>query len=161
MENRSKEILSPLYTMTSIASPAAIELALPVTPLTDEQKKIVQFVYDSAKTYADGILNHPTLSSALKITQLMGSIMKLLENLTFNQMKLSGPTKKAVAIELGRSLIRDLIKDDSIKDILLPLYDTMAEPLLETLVDVSHTLNTAAKDAAASCCEWMAACIKK
>jgi hypothetical protein len=144
-----------------MATPAAIELALPVTPLTDEQKKIVAFVYDSAKTYADGILNHPTLSSALKITQLMGAIMKLLENLTFNQMKLSGPTKKAVAIELGRSLIRDLIKDDSIKEIMLPLYDTMAEPLLETLVDVSHTLNTAAKEAAASCCEWMAAFIKK
>lgn len=144
-----------------MASLVAIELSLPATPLTDEQKKIVAFVYDSAKTYADGILNHPTLSSALKITQLMGAIMKLLENLTFNQMKLSGPTKKAVAIELGRSLIRDLIKDDSIKEIMLPLYDTMAEPLLETLVDVSHTLNTAAKEAAASCCEWMAAFIKK
>lgn len=85
----------------------------------------------------------------------------MLENLTFEQKKLTGPTKKAVAIELGRQLIQDVVKDDALKQVVLPLYDTMAEPLLETLVDVSQTLNVAVKEAAASCCEWMAACMKK
>lgn len=145
----------------STTSSGAIELTLPVAVLTAEQKKILAFVYDSSKSFADGILNHPTLSAALKITQLMGAIMKLLENLTFEQKKLTGPTKKAVAIELGRQLIQDVVKDDALKQVVLPLYDTMAEPLLETLVDVSQTLNVAVKEAAASCCEWMAACMKK
>lgn len=155
--------MSVIPPVSAANAAVAIELTLPTAaaPLTEEQKKIVGFVYDSSKSFAEGILSHPTLSSALKITQLMGAIMKLLENLTFQQKKLTGSTKKAVAIELGRQLIQDLVKDDTLKQILLPLYDTMAEPLLETLVDVSHTLNTAVKEATASCCEWMAGCLRK
>lgn len=137
-----------------------IELKLP-TSLTEEQQKIMQFVYDSAKSFAEGILSHPSLPAALKITQLIGAIVKLLENLSFHGQKLNGPTKKAIAVELGRVMIRDLIKDDAVKGVLLPLYDTMADSVLETLVDVSHTLNVAASQAAASCCESIAACLRK
>lgn len=129
--------------------------------LTNEQKTIIKVVYDSAKKFGDDILNHPSLSEAMKITQLIGNIMKLLENLTINGVKLNGSTKKTISLELGRILIRDLIKDDSIKNVILPIYDSIAETLLETLVDVSQHINTAVKDATISCCESLLSCLKK
>lgn len=129
--------------------------------LTDEQKQIIKVVYDSAKKFGEDILNHPTLSEAMKITQLIGSIMKLLESLTINGVKLNGSTKKVISLELGRILIRDLIKDESLKETILPIYDAMADTVLETLIDVSQHINTAAREAAISCCESLLSCLKK
>ncbi len=137
-----------------------ISLELP-SILTEEQKKILEFVYDSAKGYASDILNHPSISNALKITQLIGHLMKLLENLSFGGKKISGSTKKAVSIELGRNLIRDLIKDQELKMTLLGMYDMLADSTLETLIDVSQHVNTAVKEAAASCCEAIVECLRK
>jgi len=129
--------------------------------LTDEQKQIIKVVYDSAKKFGEDILNHPSLSEAMKITQLIGSIMKLLENLTINGVKLNGSTKKVISLELGRILIRDLIKDESLKATILPIYDSIADTVLETLIDVSQHINTAAREAAISCCESLLSCLKK
>lgn len=136
-------------------------LPTPVTILTEEQKKMVSFVYDSGKQFADGILNHPSMAAAMKVTQLVASIVKLIESLQFQGKPLSGPNKKAVALELGRQLIQDVIKDQAVKDVVIPIYNMTAESTLETLIDVSQHLNVAAKEAAASCCEAIAACIKK
>lgn len=142
--------------MSSTTAQISLEL-----PITEEQKKIVEFVYDSAKGFASDILNHPTMSNALKITQLIGNIMKLLENLSFGGKKISGATKKAVTIELGRNLIRDLIPNQELKTTLLGMYDVLADSTLETLIDVSQHVNTAVKEAAASCCEFLAECLRK
>lgn len=148
-----------------MSSPTATELpsiSLDVpSVLNEEQKKILGFVYDSSKGFATDILNHPSMANALKITQLMGNIMKLLENLSFNGKKISGSTKKAVAIELGRNLIRDLIPNQEVKTTILTMYDMMADQLLETLVDVSQHVNTAIKEATASCCECLADWLRK
>ena len=139
---------------------AMISLDLPPV-LTEEQKKILEFVYDSAKGFASDILNHPSMSNALKITQLIGHLMKLLENLSFGGKKISGSTKKAVALELGRNLIRDLIKDQELKTTILGMYDMLADSTLETLIDVSQHVNTAVKEAAISCCESILECLRK
>jgi hypothetical protein len=137
-----------------------ISLELP-SMLTGELKKILEFVYDSAKEFASDILNHPTMSNALKITQLIGNMIKLLENLSFGGKKITGSTKKAVAVELGRNLIQDLIKDQELKTTLLGMYDMLADSTLETLIDVSQHVNTAMKEAAASCCEALVECLRK
>lgn len=129
--------------------------------LTEEQKKILSFVYDSAKEAATEILNRAAVPDAMKITQLMGALIKMMESLTFHQTKIAGSTKKAVALELGRTLVRDLVKDVTLQSGILMVYDMTAEQTLELLVDVSHHVNVAMKEAAASCCEWMAECMKK
>ncbi len=129
--------------------------------LNDEQKKILSFVYESAKEFAADILNKPSVSDVMKVTQLMAAIIKMLESLTFNQVKLAGSTKKAVAIELGRNLIHDLVKDETVKAGILTAYDFTAEQALETLIDVSRHVNVAVTQAAASCCEFIAEWLKK
>jgi cobalamin biosynthesis protein CbiD len=129
--------------------------------LNDEQKKILSFVYESAKEFAADILNKPSVSEVMKVTQLMAAIIKMLESLTFNQVKLAGSTKKAVAIELGRNLIHDLVKDETVKAGILTAYDFTADQALETLIDVSRHVNVAVTQAAASCCEFIAEWLKK
>lgn len=126
--------------------------------LNEEQKKILSFVYDSAKDFAKEILNKPAVSDAIKMTQLMGSIIKMLETITFNQVKLSGANKKAVALELGHSLIKDSVSDENLKTAILTLYDLTAEQTLETLIDVSKHVNVAQ---VVSCCEFLAEFFKK
>ena len=135
-----------------------------VSTLTEEQQKVLHFVYDSAKGFAAEVFARSSLPAALQITQLMAGIMKQMETLEFAGSKLTGATKKAVAIELGRTLIADLIQDATVKAVILPLYDTMADSLLETMIDVSQHVNVAvkgAKETMAGCCEWMAACLRK
>lgn len=129
--------------------------------LNEEQKKILSFVYETAKEFATDILNKPSVSEAMKVTQLMGAIIKMLESLTFNQVKLSGSTKKVVAVELGRNLIKDLVKDATAQAGILTVYDFTAEQTLETLIDVSRHVNVAMTEAAASCCGFLAEWLKK
>jgi cobalamin biosynthesis protein CbiD len=129
--------------------------------LNEEQKKILSFVYESSKEFAIDILNKPSVTEVMKVTQLMAAIIKMLESLTFNQVKLTGSTKKAVAIELGRNLIHDLVKDETVKAGILTAYDFAAEQALETLIDVSRHVNVAVTQAAASCCEFIAEWLKK
>lgn len=150
--------------MTEPAKPAtasvdAISIEME-SKLSDEQKKILTFVYDSAKDGAREILNKPAMADALKMTQMMSSIIKMLETITFNQVKLSGANKKAVALELGRKLINDIVSDENIKAGILTIYDFTAEQTLETLIDVSKHVNVSVAQVV-SCCEFMADLFKK
>ena len=148
--------------MTEPAKPATASVdAISIqveSKLTEEQKKIVSFVYDSSKDFARDILNKPDVSDALKMTQLMSSIIKMLETITFNQLKLSGANKKAVALELGRNLIKDIVSDENTKAGILTIYDFSADQTLETLIDVSKHVNVAQ---VVSCCEFLADFFKK
>lgn len=149
-------------TSSTVQPPSEIQtISIELKPtLSDEQKKIVTFVYDSAKEFATEILNKSALSDAMKVTQMMGSIMKMMESLTFNQAKVEGSTKKAVALELGRKLICDLVKEEALQTAILLIYDTTAEPILETMIDVSRNVNVVL-DKAVSCCDSVFECLKK
>ncbi len=123
--------------------------------LSEEQSKVLKIVYDKVKESTDLILHHPRLENALKLTQMIASIIKLLETVKLNELLLSGKDKKEIALELGRILIKDLIKEDEKKVVLLMIYDSTAEQLLETMVDVSHHLNIKVKELTGSCCEGL------
>lgn len=124
--------------------------------LTEEQQKILSFVYDSAKGIAADVFSSST-NEAMKVTRLMGSLVKLMESLTFNNVKIAGASKKAVSLQLGRNLINDLIKDDALKANLIAVYDLAAESTLELMIDVSRNVNVkAVTEAATSCCGWLA-----
>lgn len=121
--------------------------------LSEEQDKILKMVYDKIKDSTDLILHHPKFENGFKLAQLIASIIKQLEAIKLNEVFLSGKDKKAIALELGRTLIKDLIKEDEKRAILLMFYDTTAEGLLETMVDVSQHLNVKVKEIAESCCD--------
>jgi hypothetical protein len=132
-----------------------------VETLTDAQKSVLKVVYDKVKESSDVILQHPTLDSALKITQMMASIIKLLESVKLKDALLAGKDKKVIALEVGKLLIKDCIKDEEKQAVLLMIYDSTAEALLETMIDVSQHLNVKVKEVAGMCCEGFMSLFKK
>jgi len=121
--------------------------------LTAEQKIIIKSIYENVKDSVEGILNAKDVDSAIKITQTIATVIKLVEKITINNKPISGASKKLLALELVRTLINDLIKDDSIKNSILAMYDMIGESTLEMLVDVSRNINikTVVK-ATTNCC---------
>ena len=132
-----------------------------VETLTDAQKSVLKVVYDKVKESSDVILQHPTLDSALKITQMMAAIIKLLESVKLKDVLLGGKDKKAIALEVGRLLIKDTVKEEEKQAVLLMIYDSTAEALLETMIDVSQHLNVKVKEVAGMCCEGLLSLFKK
>jgi hypothetical protein len=132
-----------------------------VETLTDAQKSVLKVVYDKVKESSDVILQHPTLNSALKITQMLAAIIKLLESVKLQDAVLGGKDKKLIALEVGKLLIKDCIKDEEKQAVLLMIYDNSAEALLETMIDVSRNLNVKAKEVAGMCCDGLLSLFKK
>lgn len=128
------------------------QLVLEDNRLTAEQKNIVKLIYNTAKETVEGILTTVNVSDVIKITQSIAAIIKLLEMVTINNAKVAGSNKKKVALELTKDLIKDIIKDESMKANIIAMYDMVAEQTLETLIDVSRTLNVAVQNAASACC---------
>ena len=121
--------------------------------LSSEQKEIIKSVYEKVKESVETILNAKDVESAIKITQTIAAVIKLLEKVSVGDKPLSGASKKLIALELVRILITNLIKDDSVKNNILAMYDTIGETTLETLVDVSRNLNIKeVTEVATNCC---------
>lgn len=132
-----------------------------VETLTDAQKTVLKVVYNKVKESSDLILQHQTLNSALKITQMMAAIIKLLESVTLKDALLAGKDKKLIALEVGKLLIKDCIKDEEKQVVLLMIYDSTAEALLETMIDVSRHLNVKVKEVTGMCCDGLLSLFKK
>ena len=137
------------------------DIKVEIVTLTDAQKTVLKLVYDKVKDSSDIILQHPTLDSALKITQMMASIIKLLESVKLQDALLAGKDKKLIALEVGRLLIKDNVKDEEKQVVLLMIYDSTAEALLETMIDVSQHLNVKVKEVAGMCCDGLMSLFKK
>ena len=137
------------------------DIKVEIVTLTDAQKTVLKLVYDKVKDSSDIILQHPTLDSALKITQMMASIIKLLESVKLQDALLGGKDKKLIALEVGRLLIKDNVKDEEKQVVLLMIYDSTAEALLETMIDVSQHLNVKVKEVAGMCCDGLMSLFKK
>jgi len=132
-----------------------IEIKEQTTKLTEEQKKILKHVYEHAKTVTKPILEDRTVEISVKIAQTIAEIVKMLEYVQINQQKLSGSNKKAVALELGRLLIIEILQDESIKKEVLTVYDIIAEQTLEIMINVSRKVNAKVEEAANSCLDWL------
>ena len=63
-----------------------------------------------------------------------------------------GADKKAVAIELGRILIKEITPDDKGESEILMVYDLIAETTLEAMIEVSRVVNVAVQELATKCC---------
>ena len=118
--------------------------------LTDDQKKLANLMYDSTKSAIQSFMADNSLSNALKITKTIGQIIKQVESVKIDGKTPTSADKKAIVIQLGRILIKELISND--EDEILVLYDLMAEQTLEAMIDVSRVVNVVVQEMAAKCC---------
>jgi hypothetical protein len=120
--------------------------------LTDDQKKLAALIYDTVKSSIEGFVNDPNVNNTIKITKIIGQIIKHIESTKMNGKVISGIDKKVVAIQLGRILIKEVMPDNKGEDEVLILYDLIAEPTLEAMIEVSRVVNVAVKELTAKCC---------
>ena len=122
--------------------------------LTDYQKQIVKVVYDEIKPMIISIINefkqmdidHVSPEDiSKKIFVIISTCIKILEKTKVNNKKIEGSDKKQIVLELGKIIINTEIDNTAITDVINPIYDTLAEEVLETLIDVSSHVNTEVK----------------
>jgi hypothetical protein len=115
--------------------------------LSEDQKKLAISIYDSVKKAIESFINDPDVNNTIKITKTIGQVIKQLES-----TKAVGGDKKAVAIQLGRILIKEVTPDDKGEAEILMVYDLIAEQTLEAMIEVSKVVNIAVQEMATKCC---------
>jgi|TARA_B110000902_G_C14070245_1_gene498998 hypothetical protein len=122
--------------------------------LTEYQKQIVKVVYDEIKPVILSIIeelkqidinNVSPEDISKKIFIIVTTCIKIIEKTKVNNKKIDGGDKKQIVLELGKIIINTEIDNTSITDIINPIYDTLAEDVLETVIDVSSQVNTEVK----------------
>jgi hypothetical protein len=124
--------------------------------LSEGQKKLASSIYESVKEAIKGFIEDPNVNNTVKITKVIGQVIKQLEN-----TKATGGDKKAVAIQLGRILIKEVTPDDKGEAEILMVYDMVAEQTLEAMIEVSKVVNVAVQEAAAKCCPGLLELFKR
>jgi plasmid maintenance system antidote protein VapI len=120
--------------------------------LTEDQKKLASHIYDPTKKALEGFILDKSINNTVKITKTIGQTIKQLESVKVDGKAPTGKDKKMVAIHLGRILIKEVTPDDKGEAEILMVYDLIAEPTLEAMIDVSKVVNTAVQEIAAKCC---------
>jgi hypothetical protein len=127
--------------------------------LTEAQQKLLETIYEKTKTVVASVLGDSNLNNSVKVTLLIGQIIKQLEGVKLDKVVLSGGDKKAVAIELGRRLIKELAPKEANE--ILPIYDLVADRTLEAMIDVSRVVNVVVQQVATQCCPGLLSLFKK
>ena len=120
--------------------------------LSDDQKKLASQIYEYTKEAVKSFIDDSSLNNTVKITKTLGQVIKQLENVKIDGKAPSGADKKAVAIQLGRILIKEVTPDDKGEAEILMVYDLVAEPTLEAMIEVSRVVNVAVHEMATKCC---------
>jgi hypothetical protein len=119
--------------------------------LTEDQKKLAASIYESVKAAIKEFISDPSINETIKITRTLGKLIKELENAKVDGKAPTGKDKKAVAIQLGRILIKEVVTNDSLEANILMVYDVVAEPTLEAMIEVSKVVNVVVQKVATSC----------
>jgi hypothetical protein len=131
--------------------------------LTEEQKRLASLIYDSTKASIQSFINDASLNNTVKITKTLGQVIKQLESPSVGSGGVvpTGSDKKAVAIQLGRILIKEVMPDDKGEKEVLMVYDVIAEPTLEAMIEVSRVVNVAVQEVASKCCPGLLELFKR
>jgi hypothetical protein len=120
--------------------------------LSEDQKKLATSIYESVKPAVEGFISDPDVNSTIKITKVLGQVIKQLETTKIEGKVMTGTDKKVVAIQLGRMLIKEVTPDDKGEAEILMVYDLVAEQTLEAMIEVSKVVNVAVQEMATKCC---------
>ena len=124
--------------------------------LSEDQKKLASSIYESVKEAIKEFVADPNVNNTIKITKVIGQVIKQLE-----KTKATGADKKAVAIQLGRILIKEVTPDDKGEAEILMIYDMVAEQTLEAMIEVSKVVNVAVQEMATKCCPGLLELFKR
>ena len=130
--------------------------------LTATQKEALDIVFNDVKATVEHILIDADVPVQIKIMQMISPIIKTVQGVSALKLALTGADKKAIVLECGRKCIRMMLKDH--QDMLM-MYDTIAEPALETMLDLSRNLKSVLKqiekkEPSQECClELLVACM--
>ena len=130
--------------------------------LTATQKEALDIVFNDVKGTVENILIDADIPIQIKLMQMISPIIKTVQDVSALKLALTGADKKAIVLECGRKCIRMMLKDH--QDMLM-LYDTIAEPALETMLDLSRNLKSVLKqiekkEPSPTCClEVLVACM--
>jgi hypothetical protein len=135
----------------------SIEITMeePENKLNDEQKKVIKIIYEKSKNATESVLKDPKIDPTIKVTQTLAQIIKIVEYVKINDKKIVGSSKKQIVIYLGRLVMNEVLEDNEFKQHILSIYDLVAEQTLETIIDVSHVVNTKVQEATNSCLDWL------
>ncbi len=154
IESNIEQLTLEVSTVVSDSSKVIVSnLSLKIiseSTLLENQKKIASDIYKSVKPVIEGFISDPNINNTIKITKVLSQVIKQLEINT--DKSTSGTDKKAIAIQLGRILIKEAMTEDNGEEEVLMLYDIIAEPTLEAMIDVSKVVNVVIQDVAAKCC---------
>jgi iron only hydrogenase large subunit-like protein len=129
--------------------------------LSEDQKELALTIYESVKKAIESFINDPNINNTIKITKTLGQVIKQLETAHIDGKVISGSDKKVVAIKLGRIIIKEVMPDDKGETEVLMMYDIIAEPTLEAMIDVSRVVNVAVKKMVTKCCPGFLSLLKK
>jgi hypothetical protein len=120
--------------------------------LSEDQKKLALTIYESVKESVKDFVSDPNINNTIKITKVIGQVIKHLENTKIEGKVITGADKKVIAIQLGRILIKEVMPDDKGEAEILMIYDLIAEETLEAMIEVSKVVNVAVQEMATKCC---------
>lgn len=164
MEPSTAPTLPQLPSLSDCSSTPVVQPAVDATQiqmeehsskLTDQQREVLNQLYETAKADTKEHMYLSDMDIPMKIGKMMGTILKLVEKTPYH-----GVEKREMALALGKRLVTDptVIEIEDVRNRLSIAYDMFGDQLLETLVDVSRYVNTAA---ALSCFETIMTCMKK
>jgi hypothetical protein len=168
---QSSELIKPMIeqvtttvvsntTEITIKKKTVIEL-ISESSLTQDQKNLANNTYEIIIPSIKDLITDKNINLTVKITYILSQIIKYLENTKLDNYLITGVDKKQVTIQLGRILIKELITDDKDEIEVLALYDMVAEPTLEAMIDVSKVVNVVAKEITTRCCPSLLTLFKK
>lgn len=118
-----------------------------ISNLSEDQKKLAKYIYDSAKQSIQSFMSDNSLNNTIKITMMLGQIIKEIETVKICGKVPTGSDKKAIVIQLGDIILKEINQPE-----IIIIYHIIADQTLETIIDVSKVVNVYVKEIATSCC---------
>ena len=118
-----------------------------ISKLSEDQQKLAKYIYDSAKQAVQSFMSDNSLNNTIKITMMLGQIIKQIETVKICGKVPTGSDKKAIVIQVGNIILKEINQPE-----IIMIYDIIADQTLETIIDVSKVVNVYAQEIATSCC---------
>ena len=147
----------------------SLQITLESSSLTKYQKQIVNVIYSELKQIISELIDElkelniddisvEEISKTIFI--IISQCIKIVEKTKVNNKNLDGADKKQIVLELGKIVLYTEISDTNITSVIIPIYDTIAEDILETIVDVSSQVNTEVKKGCGIILDKLKSCLQ-
>ena len=116
--------------------------------LTQEQQQVFDTCFQTVKEQCLATIEsykQKLITDAIFLTFLTAQTIKQVEKTI-----LKGQDKKVVALCLAKTLLKEIIENDSTEQKILMLFDVIGEPLIDQIVDVAKNVNVSITTSSAS-----------